>query len=372
MLFTSGATGPSKGVCYEHGMFISQCERIKKQYGIKPGEIDLPMLPVFSLFNPALGMTTVVPEMNPSKPAKASARKLVQDIQEFGVTNSFGSPVLWDKISRYCLKKGIKLKGLKRVLAAGAPVSAQIIEQMNEVMPNGELHTPYGATESLPVSSIDGATVLSYSKEKSLKGEGTCVGKVLDNVEARIIQVVEGVIVNIENTKTLPVGEIGEIIVKADFVTKEYYNIPEKTAEAKIKGGPDLWHRIGDMGYFDEKGYLWFCGRKSERVIMKDGVLYTDLCEGIINKNKRVYRSALIGLGKPGKQIPAIVIEPEKACYPKTAEALEAFKRNVLAVMITEDMLKDIRQIYFKRKLPVDVRHNAKINRLKLAKEFSA
>src|SRR5690606_38103223 len=102
ILFTSGSTGPAKGVCYKHRMFAAQVEMIREQYGIEPGEVDLPMLPVFALFNPALGMTTVIPEMNPSRPATVDPAKIVGAIRQCGVTNSFGSPVLWTKIGRYC------------------------------------------------------------------------------------------------------------------------------------------------------------------------------------------------------------------------------------------------------------------------------
>ena len=120
ILFTSGSTGPAKGVCYAHGMFAAQVESIRRQYGIESGEMDLPMLPVFALFNPALGMCTVVPEMNPSRPATVDPDVIVRAIQQNGVTNSFGSPALWTKIARHCEERSIVLPSIRRILMAGA------------------------------------------------------------------------------------------------------------------------------------------------------------------------------------------------------------------------------------------------------------
>ena len=137
ILFTSGSTGAPKGVCYEHGMFEAQVEAIREQYDIQPGEVDLPMLPVFALFNPALGMTTVVPEVNPSRPATVDPKKIVQAIHQCGVTNTFGSPALWTKIGAYCSDNDIKLPTLNRILMAGAPVPPALMRQFKDILVDG-------------------------------------------------------------------------------------------------------------------------------------------------------------------------------------------------------------------------------------------
>ncbi len=142
ILFTSGSTGPPKGVCYEHGMFEAQVSAIREQYGISEGEVDLPMLPIFALFNPALGMTTVVPEINPSKPATVDPAKIVQAIQQCGVTNSFGSPVLWKKIGAYCVERGETLPSLKRILMAGASVPPLLMGQFRKSWSKGRCIRP--------------------------------------------------------------------------------------------------------------------------------------------------------------------------------------------------------------------------------------
>ena len=201
VLFTSGSTGPAKGVCYAHGMFVAQVEAIRAQYGIEPGEVDLPMLPVFALFNPALGMCTVVPEMNPSRPATVDPEKIVRAIQQNSVTNSFGSPALWTKIARYCEAHAVTLPSVRRILMAGAPVPPALMQQMEAIIPNGEIHTPYGATEALPVSSIASTEVLSETAGAHALGEGTCVGKPLPGVDVAIIEPVDGPIATIDEDR---------------------------------------------------------------------------------------------------------------------------------------------------------------------------
>ena len=189
ILFTSGSTGPPKGVCYEHGMFEAQVSAIREQYGISEGEVDLPMLPIFALFNPALGMTTVVPEINPSKPATVDPAKIVQAIQQCGVTNSFGSPVLWKKIGAYCVERGETLPSLKRILMAGASVPPPLMGQFRKILDQGQVHSPYGATEVLPVSSISDGEVLGETAHLTTQGKGTCVGRPLPGVEVKIVPV---------------------------------------------------------------------------------------------------------------------------------------------------------------------------------------
>ena len=310
ILFTSGSTGPPKGVLYEHGMFDAQLRLIGKAYGISPGEVDLPMLPVFALFNPALGMTTVAPEMNSSRPATTDPKRIVQAIRQNEVTNSFGSPVLWRKIADYCQRHSLLLPSIKRVLMAGAPVAPQLIHEFKKFIPNGEIHTPYGATESLPVCSISGNRILEETKAKTEAGAGTCVGRPVAGMTVKVIRILDEAIPGMEAVEEALTGTIGEIIVRGPVVTKGYDGLKDATAKAKIPDGEQIWHRMGDAGYLDEEGSLWFCGRVVERVETRDGVLFTDPVEALFNQQEGVYRSALIGLGEVPDQIPAIVIEP--------------------------------------------------------------
>ena len=367
ILFTSGSTGPAKGVRYAHGMFAAQVESIRTHYGIDPGEVDLPMLPVFALFNPALGMCTVVPEMNPSRPATVDPEKIVRAIQQNSVTNSFGSPALWTKITRYCLANEVTLPTIRRILMAGAPVSPELMRQMAAIIPNGEVHTPYGATEALPVSSISASEVLGETAERTAEGAGTCVGVPLPEVHVRIVQPVNGVIETLDDCVELPKGSIGEIIVRGPSVTRGYDRRPDADATSKIMEGERFWHRMGDLGWLDKSGRIWFCGRKVERVITEQGPLYTDCCEAIFNAHPQVFRSALIDVGNG---CPAIVVEPETGKYPSGGSEREIFIRSLQDLARSHQITRQINKFFFEKSFPVDVRHNAKIHRLTLARKY--
>ncbi|CAI8309250.1 MAG: Long-chain-fatty-acid--CoA ligase [Opitutia bacterium UBA7350] len=368
ILFTSGSTGPAKGVCYEHGMFAAQIEAIRAGYNIEAGEIDLPMLPVFALFNPALGMCTVVPEMNPSRPAQVDPQKIVQAIQQNKVTNSFGSPALWAKITRHCIAKNITLPGLRRILLAGASVPPTLLTEMQTVFPGTKLHTPYGATEALPLCTIEASEILEDTAVHTRAGAGSCVGTPLPEVEIRIIQSQEEPIADISDTKNCPTGTIGEIIAYSPTATRAYHHLPEATARAKIKDGERYWHRMSDLGKLDEHGRLWFCGRQAESVETDSGICYPDCCEAIINQHPRVFRSALIAFQKKA----ALVIEPEMGAFPKNPADRLAFKKELRELCLAQAMTAEIHIFFFQKKFPVDVRHNAKIHRLSLSRKWNA
>ena len=247
-------------------MFAAQVEAIREGYGIEAGEVDLPMLPVFALFNPALGMCTVVPEMNPSRPAAVDPAKIVQAIRQNKVTNSFGSPALWAKITRHCRTQEITLPNMRRILLAGASVAPDLLAQMQTVFPGAALHTPYGATEALPLCSIEACEILKETAARTRKGAGSCVGRPLPKVDLRIIEATLKPITELSATRSCPTGIVGEIIARSPVATRAYDQLPEATARAKIKEDGHFWHRMGDLRYLDDEGRLWFCGRLAERV----------------------------------------------------------------------------------------------------------
>ncbi len=389
ILFTSGSTGAPKGVCYEHGMFEAQVQLIRDTYDIQPGEVDLPMLPIFALFNPALGMTTIVPEIDPSRPAAVDPAKIVQAILQEGVTNSFGSPTLWDKIALHCITHQLKLPGVRRILCAGAPVPAMLWDKSRIFLPHGAMHSPYGATEALPICSISSSEIHANSTA------GACVGRPLNGIEVRIIGLTDARIANISDARALPAGEVGEIIVCGPVVTKAYDALPEATALAKIQTpnfksqttneaqetkeplgtgrlGSELsappngavWHRMGDCGYLDTAGRLWFVGRKAERLETPSGPVFTEPCEQVFRRNDCVVRCALIGLGPRGSQTPALVVQIWEMLDPREKPVIA---RGLRQLALQHPHTAGITKFFFHPSFPVDVRHNAKIHRLTLA-----
>jgi acyl-CoA synthetase (AMP-forming)/AMP-acid ligase II len=368
ILFTSGSTGAPKGVVYTHGQFDAQVRMIREAYGIEPGEVDLPLLPLFALFAPALGMTVVVPEIDPSRPARADPSKLVQAIRQEGVTTSFGSPTLWGNLAAHCHRTKTRLPTLRRVLCAGAPVPPWLWAAMKDMMPNGRMHSPYGATEALPVSTIAADEVLTEAVRHTLRGAGVCVGHVLAENEVRIIEPVEGVLA-VAAVAGRPTGEIGEIIVRGPTVTAEYDGLPEATAAAKIfdEATGAVWHRMGDLGYLDAQGRLWFCGRKVETVMTERGPMYPAQAEPIFEVHAEVRRCALVSLNVQGKARPAIVVEPVQRELLDSEDS-RRLARELRLLALEHAATASIKTFFFKERLPVDVRHNAKIHRLALTR----
>jgi acyl-CoA synthetase (AMP-forming)/AMP-acid ligase II len=363
ILFTSGSTGPSKGVLYSHRMFYQQVELLRRMFGTEPGEMDLPTFPLFALFGVALGMTCVIPDMDPTRPAEVDPETLIQHIKEYNITTCFGSPALWNTVSKYCLEKNVQLSTLQRILMAGAPVPGSLLERFDRILLSDALiHTPYGATEALPVAAISHREVVDETWAQTREGKGTCVGKAVDGLTLKIIKISDEVIEEWDDSLVLPQGSIGEVVVQGPWVTRQYFNLDNATRLAKIQDGENFWHRMGDVGYLDEKNRLWFCGRKSHRVQTAEGSLFTIPCEAIFNTHKQVKRSALVGVGPPGNQKPVIVIEAEGTIDQKS------LTEELLTLGASHAITQPIQKVLFHPSFPVDIRHNAKIGREQLTR----
>lgn len=377
IIFTTGSTGAPKGVLYQHRTFNTQVDEISRQYGIQPGQTDLPGFPMFGLFNCAMGSTAVIPDMDASRPAAVDPRKILEAVRDWNATQSFASPAVWKSVGAWCHANGEKLENVKMILSAGAPVQENVLHSIREIIsPEGEIHTPYGATEALPVATISSTEILNETAAESRKGAGVCVGRHFPSIEWKIIRITDEPIPTLEGVEELPTGQIGELMVTGPQITREYVTRVEANALAKVHeklpdGSDRVWHRMGDVGYFDEKGRFWFCGRKAHRVETTSGTLFSVCCEAIFNQHPDVNRSALVGIpqkGLPkGKLKPVIIIEPK-------SEELLLDERRVLQLRTDLQILRresplteKIETIMFHPNFPVDIRHNAKIFREKLA-----
>ena len=367
IIFTTGSTGPPKGVLYRHRNFIEQSQQIRDYFDIKPGTVDVSGFPLFALFNTAMGTTTVFPEMDATKPAEIYPPNLIDAVNQFSADQSFGSPALWNTVSKYCESNSVTLSTIKSVFTAGAPVPPQVLQRVKSVIAaDGDVYTPYGATEALPVACNSASVVINETAEKTNDGCGTCVGTRFSRIEWRIIRISDEPIADVSQAVEVADGEIGELMVRGPVVTDRYVTRVEANADHKVVDGDSFWHRMGDVGYFDDQQRFWFCGRKGHRVRTASGVLYTVPCEAIVNTNPNVYRSALVGTGKSGAETPVMIVEPLPECWPQSSVETENLILEIKSLMAAHSKTVSVLHVLLRQKLPVDIRHNSKIFREQL------
>jgi olefin beta-lactone synthetase len=367
IIFTTGSTGPPKGVLYKHGNFLHQVHEIRDYYQIQPGEIDVACFPLFALFNAAMGVTTVIPQMDFTRPASVKPQNIINAVNQWRASQAFGSPALWNVVGRYCEQQKQCMPTLRRVLSAGAPVPVHVLQRMRQVIHNeGAIYTPYGATESLPVASISSQEILQETALQTAQGAGTCVGRAFPGIEWKVIRITDLPLADISQVEELPQGDIGEIMVRGAVVTEQYITSTNANALHKVADGATVWHRIGDVGYVDESNRFWMCGRKSHRVQTAQATLFTEQVEAIMNQHAKVYRSALIGIGKPGEQIPCLVAEPWPEHWPHAKTQQDSLLQELRELAAKNQLTQSLQHIFLKRQLPVDIRHNSKIFREKL------
>lgn len=408
ILFTSGSTGVPKGVRYRHRMFCAQVEAIRQGFGIEAGERDLSTFPLFALFGPALGMASIAPAMDFSRPGRSDPRLLVDAIHRHQCTNAFVSPALVEILGRYVEQEGVKLPSLRRVISAGAPAVPAALRRLSAALePDAEIYTPYGATEAMPLTRITSREILEEGAEATEQGAGVCVGHPLPGVEIKIIAIDDAPLSTWAQTQAAPpydprpklssasnpefgpelgsdVGTdigpelgstsgshalagvaVGEIVVCAEVVSHRYWEREADNQKSKIVAEDGrIWHRMGDLGYLDDRGRLWVCGRKGHRV-HSGGRMYLPLpTEAVFNAVPGVYRSALVEVSREGQSHALICIEFEKGLSKaKRRTLLEEFPRRAEAF----DHSRGIRLFLEHPSFPMDVRHNAKIFREELA-----
>ncbi|MCC6646938.1 MAG: AMP-binding protein [Polyangiaceae bacterium] len=361
IVFTSGSTGAPKGVLYTHGNFAAQLAMIRDAFALRPGEVNVPTFAPFALFDPALGLSTVLPVMDFTRPARVDPREIIEPVRRFSATMLFGSPALLDRVASWEGAPFTRLPSLRRVLSAGAPVPPSVLEAWAPMLsPDAEIFTPYGATEALPVAIIGSRAVLGETAAETKRGAGTCVGRPVPGVEVVIAPISDAPIASRADIAPRGVDEIGEICVKGANVTREYVGRPEANAQAKVSdpaGG--FFHRMGDLGRVDAAGRLWFAGRKSHRVETARGPLFTDPVEGVFNQHPDVRRTALVGV----RGAPVVCVELHAATARPRAELIAELS----ALGAAHGVTREVTVFLFHPAFPVDIRHNAKIFREQLA-----
>lgn len=366
IFFTSGSTGPAKAVLYKNSMLHSQIEILRDHFGYKADEVDCVTFPLTGLLVMCLGLSIVFADMNMTKPSTLKPKLLVQNINDYNCSHLFCSPMVLRKLAEYGNANNIKLPSLKRVMTAGAIVPPDLIQSIiNLLSSDAEIHTPYGATEALPVTDITGKELLNMYSDDSVFSEGICIGYPIEGIEIRIIRISDEEIPDYGKIDELISNEIGEIIVNGSVVTQEYL-ITENPRMSKIWDDQinNYWHRMGDLGRKDAEGRIWYYGRKSQRVITNYRTLYTIPVEAIFNGHPEVFRSALVGVSNHNNEFkrPVICIQPYKEIGKK-------WKKHIISELIQLAKENDINidKFIFTKDFPVDPRHNAKIYREKLA-----
>jgi len=374
ILFTSGSTGTPKGVVYSHKMFEAQISALKNDYKIVPGERDLATFPLFSLFGPALGMASIIPDMDASKPIKANPNYIFAAIEKYQCSNLFANPALIEVLgvagNATVDKPQHKLSSLKRVISAGAPATLPSIERFSQMLDEGiQVLTSYGATESLPLTKITSDELLNTT-DITDNGGGICVGLPVAGVEVSIVAITEEVIHHWHEALVLPINTIGEIVVSGPMVSKRYYQREHATELAKIaveNNNDNVRHRMGDLGYLDQHGQLWMCGRKAHRVVTSKQVFFSIPCERIFNTHPQVKRTALVGVMFEKVTVPLLCIELYEGVAKLSVDAEQVLFKELKLIGMQHKQSKAIAHFMIHKSFPVDIRHNAKIFREKLA-----
>jgi acyl-CoA synthetase (AMP-forming)/AMP-acid ligase II len=363
ILFTSGSTGPAKGVVSTQAMFAAQVEALRRMFDLTPGQIDLQCFAAFAIFDLSLGLTSVIPKMDLARPATADPRAIVAAVRAHEPEIAFASPIVWRHASRHCVENGITFPSIRTLLTVGAPIAPELHRRMRRILPPGaQVHTPYGATEAMPITSIGTDEILEDTAARTATGAGTCVGRPAPGAEVRIAPITDGPIPRWSDDLAAAPGTLGEIVAGGPQVSPAYAEVEAVNAAAKIAHGDRILHRMGDLGYVDAAGRLWFCGRKAHRLVVDDTtVLPSDAVEAIFDEHPGVLRTALVGLGPRGRQIPVLCVEMERGRpWSSTVEdELRALARGTVAEGRIARFLPH-------PGFPTDARHNSKIRREEL------
>lgn len=370
VLYTSGSTGPAKGVVYTHRQLAGMRDAIANTYGFEPGSSLVAGFAPFALLGPALGATSVTPKMDVTKPKTLTASALASAAQAIGASVVFASPAaLVNVVATAGELTGAQraaLAHVKTVLSAGAPIPVPLLEALSQLVPHASLHTPYGMTEGLPVTDVSFEMIRQAVAEGAPDAQGTvrdafahggvCVGYPVYGAQVAIAALGDDGLSAAELTDEP--GVTGEILVSAPHV-KDRYDTLWVTEEHSIS--TPGWHRTGDVGHIDASGRLWVEGRLAHVLLTAQGVLTPVAAEQSAESLDEVHRAALVAVGPAGTAAPVLVVEAaDRQLKPGQApfELSCAVRQQVAA-----DTGIEVAAVLVMREHPTDIRHNSKIDR---------
>lgn len=351
--FTSGSSGLPKGANRTHGFLAAQHRALAAEFSYRDEDVDMPMFPIFALNNLAQGITSVVPEMDFRQVDRIDAARILEQMRRHRVTTVTASPPFFDRLAIRVKRHPGELPALRRLLTGGAPVSGNQLRVWRLAFPDTQIVVAYGSTEAEPVAHIDGDERLEAVSDRHPLAPGFCVGRPSSRVATRLVAI---------QTDPLPVEPdgpgpdgIGELLVTGHHVCKDYYRNPEAVHENKLTDATgEIWHRMGDTGYFDGAGRFWLVGRVHSTIFRPEGPVHPQLLEqAAAGNDPRVRRAAAVGLtdGEGGARV-VLVIEgvTDADLEREVAERLAAAGLQVDEIVWTTE------------RLPLDPRHRSKID----------
>ncbi len=348
VLFTSGATGPAKGVRYTHRQLGAQRDALRALYGIGPDDRLVAAFAPFSLFGPALAIATAIPDVDVTAPATLTAEALEAACAAVDATMVFASPAALSNVVATASGPLSALARVRTVMSAGAPIPVPLLESVAGLVPNARLHTPYGMTEVLPVADAD----LAMLRDVDASGRGVCVGSPVPGCSVRV--------------------DDGEVLISAPWCSSGYDRLADTERRARsVDEDGRLWHRSGDLGHLDDAGRLWIEGRVVHAIHSAAGIVTPVPIELVAETCASVTRAAAVGIGPDGVQQLVVIIEAPRrrslrlASLDLATEVRAAVAEYVLGAPPVAAVLEV-------GPFPVDVRHNSKIDRSLLAEGAAA
>jgi acyl-CoA synthetase (AMP-forming)/AMP-acid ligase II len=354
--FTSGSTGQPKAALRTHGFLLAQHRALEASLGLQPGTRDLTTLPIFVLANLASGLTSILPDADLRSPGKIEPRPVLAQIQRHKIETTAASPAFVSRLLDECERSGLTMPSLSRISMGGAPVFPGLLRKAKQFYPQAEITAIYGSTEAEPMAEVALSDISNQDFDGMQSGKGLLTGRPVSSISLRVIHEQWGVPISPLDARMLEQlmvksGEPGEIVVSGGHVLPGYLN-GEGNSETKFEVEGVRWHRTGDLGYMDAVGRLWLLGRCNGKVQDARGVLYPFAVECAAMQTPAIRRAALVALD--GRRV--LAIEAGKAISP-------------------EDILRslswaELDQIVFLDHVPVDKRHNAKIDYVALDRKL--